>query len=62
MTLMKLRQNFVIADLAKRFGKSHGQVSKTVKFWIDALYKHTKDLISWLPHETIKIISQTLLV
>ncbi len=29
MTLMKLRQNFVIADLAKHFGKSHGQVSKT---------------------------------
>uniref|UniRef100_A0A671KKW8 THAP-type domain-containing protein n=1 Tax=Sinocyclocheilus anshuiensis TaxID=1608454 RepID=A0A671KKW8_9TELE len=54
MTLMKLRQNFVIADLAKRFGKSHGQVSKTVKFWIDVLYKHTKDLIPWLPRETIK--------
>ncbi|XP_016417374.1 uncharacterized protein LOC107747409 isoform X2 [Sinocyclocheilus rhinocerous] len=54
MTLMKLRQNFVIADLAKRFGKSHGQVSKTVKLWIDVLYKHTKDLIPWLPRETIK--------
>ncbi len=54
MTLMKLRQNFVIADLTKRFAKSHGQVSKTVTFWIDALYKHTKDLIPWLPRETIK--------
>ncbi|KAL1269695.1 hypothetical protein QQF64_031984 [Cirrhinus molitorella] len=54
MTPMKLRQNFVIADLAKRLDRSHGQVSKTVKFWIDVLYKHTKDLIPWLPHETIK--------
>ncbi len=25
-----------------------------MKFWIDALYKHTKDLIPWLPRETIK--------
>uniref|UniRef100_A0A672RAP9 THAP-type domain-containing protein n=1 Tax=Sinocyclocheilus grahami TaxID=75366 RepID=A0A672RAP9_SINGR len=54
MTLMKLRQNFVNADLAKRQNKSHGQVSKTVKLWIDVLYKHTKDLIPWLSRETIK--------
>lgn len=30
MTLMKLRQNFVMADLACRFKTSQGQVSKTV--------------------------------
>ena len=54
LTLMKLRQNFVIADLAKRFKMSPGQVSKTLKFWIDVIAEHTQDLIPWLPRETIK--------
>ncbi|KAG1928313.1 uncharacterized protein LOC120477253 [Pimephales promelas] len=54
LTLMKLRQNFVIADLARRFKMSPGQVSKTLKFWIDAIAEHTQDLIPWLPRETIK--------
>lgn len=54
LTLMKLRQNFVIADLARRFKMSPGQVSKTLKFWIDVIAEHTQDLIPWLPRETIK--------
>lgn len=54
LTLMKLRQNFVIADLARRFKRSPGQVSKTLKFWIDVIAEHTKDLIPLLPCETIK--------
>lgn len=54
LTLMKLRQNFVIADLARRFKMSPGQVSKTLKFWIDVMAEHTQDLIPWLPRETIK--------
>lgn len=54
LTLMKLRQNFVIADLARRFKRSPGQVSKTLTFWIDVIAEHTKDLIPWLPRETIK--------
>ncbi|KAJ8375535.1 hypothetical protein SKAU_G00061150, partial [Synaphobranchus kaupii] len=54
MTLMKLRQNFVMADLARRFKMSQGQVSKTVGMWIDIMAEHTKDLIVWLPRETIK--------
>lgn len=54
MTLMKLRQNFVMADLANRFKVSTSQVSKTIKFWIGVMAEHTKDLIPWLPRETIK--------
>ena len=54
LTLMKLRQNFVIADLARRFKMSPGQVSKTLTFWIDVIAEHTQDLIPWLPRETIK--------
>uniref|UniRef100_A0A8C9Z9W7 DDE Tnp4 domain-containing protein n=1 Tax=Sander lucioperca TaxID=283035 RepID=A0A8C9Z9W7_SANLU len=54
LTLMKLRKNFVFADLAKRFKMSPGQVSKTLKFWIDVIAVHTQDLIPWLPRETIK--------
>ena len=54
MTLMKLRQNFVYADLAKRFKRSKGQVSQTVQFWIGVMAENTKDLVPWLPRETIK--------
>uniref|UniRef100_A0A671UHG4 THAP-type domain-containing protein n=1 Tax=Sparus aurata TaxID=8175 RepID=A0A671UHG4_SPAAU len=54
MTLMKLRQNFVMADLARRFKISQGQVSKTVGMWVDIMCEHMKDLIVWLPRETIK--------
>ncbi len=54
MTLMKLRQNFVMADLARRFKISQGQVSKTVGMWVDIMCEHMKDLVVWLPRETIK--------
>ena len=53
LTIMKLRQNFVLADLARRFKRSASQVSKTIKHWIDVLAEHTKDLIPWLPRDTI---------
>ncbi len=42
MTLMKLRQNFVMADLAQQFKTSQGQVSKTVGLWIDIMSEHIK--------------------
>uniref|UniRef100_A0A667W8G4 THAP-type domain-containing protein n=1 Tax=Myripristis murdjan TaxID=586833 RepID=A0A667W8G4_9TELE len=54
MTLMKLRQNFVMADVARRFKTSQSQVSKTVGQWIDIMSEHMKDLIPWLPRETIR--------
>jgi hypothetical protein len=55
LTLTTLRQNFVIADLARRLKRSPGQVSKILKFWIDVIAEHTKDLIPWLRRETIKV-------
>lgn len=54
MTLMKLRQNFVMADLARRFQISQSQVSKTVGHWIDLMSEQMRDLIPWLPRETIR--------
>ncbi|XP_049905572.1 uncharacterized protein LOC126393433 [Epinephelus moara] len=54
MTLMKLRQNFDMADLARRFKTPQHQVKKTVGMWIDIMSEHIKDLIPWLPRETIK--------
>ncbi|XP_024124610.1 uncharacterized protein si:dkey-56d12.4 [Oryzias melastigma] len=54
MTLMKLRQNFVMADLARRFKVSQREASKTVQMWIDIMFEHMKDLVVWLPHETIR--------
>ncbi|KAL7387754.1 hypothetical protein ABVT39_000377 [Epinephelus coioides] len=54
LTLMKLRQNFVMADLARQFKISQGQVSKTMGIWLDIMCEHMKDLIVWLPRETIK--------
>lgn len=40
MTLMKIRQNFVMADLAQWFKTSQDQVSKTVGIWIDIMSEH----------------------
>ncbi|KAK9952733.1 hypothetical protein ABG768_018540, partial [Culter alburnus] len=54
LTLMKLRQKFVIVDLARCCKMSPGQVSKTLKFWIDVMDEHTQDLIPWLPRKTLK--------
>ena len=53
---MKLRQNFGLGDLAKRFKRLRSEVSKILTFWIDAMADHTKDLIPWLPRETIKFV------
>ena len=54
LTLMKLRHNFAVADLARRFKRSASQVSKTLTHWVDILAEHTRDLIPWLPRDTIK--------
>ena len=54
MTLMKLKLNLLMGDLARRFGISDSFVSKTVSFWIDKLSQYLSDLIVWLPRETIR--------
>ena len=54
MTLMKLRLNLLLADLAKRFKVSLSTVSRTITFWIDVLAEHLSALIVWLPRESIR--------
>lgn len=54
MTLMKLRLNLFLGDLARRFGVSESFVSKTITYWIDKLAKEMSVLIGWLSRETIR--------
>ncbi len=54
LTLMKLKLNLLIEDLAIRFCISGSQVSRIISFWIDTMAVVLKDLIPWLPKETIR--------
>ncbi|KAK7482090.1 hypothetical protein BaRGS_00026674 [Batillaria attramentaria] len=54
MTLMKLRLNLLLEDLARRFSVSVSQVSKVNTFWIRKLSAELGKLIYWLPRETIR--------
>ena len=48
MTLMKLRLNLKLLDLAVRFGVSESTVSRYVTTWICFLYHHLKE-VDWMP-------------
>ncbi len=48
LTLVKLRLNLRVKDLACRFGISVGLVSRYVTTWICFLYQHLKE-IEWMP-------------
>ncbi len=54
LTLMKLKLNLLIEDLAIQFRISGSQVSRIISFWIDTMAVVLKDLIPWLPKETIR--------
>uniref|UniRef100_A0A672PN14 THAP-type domain-containing protein n=1 Tax=Sinocyclocheilus grahami TaxID=75366 RepID=A0A672PN14_SINGR len=54
LTLMKLKLNLLIEDLAIRFHISVSKVSRIISFWIDTMTVVFKGLIPWLPKETIK--------
>uniref|UniRef100_A0A672M5F3 THAP-type domain-containing protein n=1 Tax=Sinocyclocheilus grahami TaxID=75366 RepID=A0A672M5F3_SINGR len=54
LTLMKLKLNLLIEDLAIRFRISVSKVSRIISFWIDTMAAVLKDLIPWLPKETIR--------
>lgn len=45
MTLLKLRQNFLMADLVQGFKTSEGQVSKTIGMWIDLMSEHISNIL-----------------
>ena len=57
LTLVKLRLNLRVKDLAWRFGISVGLVSKYITTWICFLYQHLKE-IEWMP--TVKQVAATL--
>lgn len=54
LTLMKLRLNLMIGDLSRRFFISESLSSKIISYWIDKLEEVTRNLIPWLPRETIQ--------
>ncbi|XP_077055280.1 uncharacterized protein LOC143706825 [Siphateles boraxobius] len=58
LTLMKLRLNLMIGDLSRRFFISESLSSKIISYWIDKLEEVTRNLIPWLPRETIRATMQ----
>uniref|UniRef100_A0A1A8PLH0 Si:dkey-56d12.4 n=3 Tax=Nothobranchius TaxID=28779 RepID=A0A1A8PLH0_9TELE len=53
MTLMKLKLNLLLEDLAERFGVCPSGVSRIVSHWIDLMEICMKSYIPWLSKETI---------
>ena len=54
LTLVRLRLGLQFQDLGKRFGISHQLASRVFNSWIDILAFQLKDLIMWLPKESIQ--------
>lgn len=54
LTLVRLRLGLQFQDLGKRFGISHQLASRIFNSWINILAVQLKDLIMWLPTETIQ--------
>ena len=57
LTLVKLRLNLKVKDLAFRFGLSPGRISCYLTTWICFLYQHLSEL-DWMP--TVQQVSGTL--
>ena len=54
MTLMKLKLNLILGDIAHRFNVSTSLASTVISHWIDVMGEQFKVLIPWLPRETIR--------
>lgn len=52
--LMRLRLNLLFADLGHRFGISESQASKIFNCWLPVVSAKLRQLIVWLPRETIR--------
>ena len=52
MTLMKLKLNLILGDIAHRFNVCQSMAS--ISHWIDVMGEQFKVLIPWLPRETIR--------
>ena len=59
LTLMKLRLNLLNADLSRRFSISESTTSKIITYWVDKMEKVLRDLIVWLPRETVQATMPT---
>lgn len=53
LTLIKLRHNLAIEDLATRLGISKGLVNKIFHVWLNALYSSLAGLIMWPSFEKV---------
>lgn len=53
LVFVKLRPNCLYGDLAHRFAMSSAQVGKIFRFWVPRLSSVMKELVAWLPRETI---------
>ncbi|XP_057673018.1 uncharacterized protein si:dkey-56d12.4 [Corythoichthys intestinalis] len=54
MTLMKLRQNLALGDLAHRFRVCTSTVSNIITYWIDTLGEQLEPMVCWLPRCVIR--------
>ena len=54
MTMLKLRLNCQLQDLAQRFSVSPSTVSRIILKWLKALYARLKKLIIWPDREALK--------
>ncbi|XP_076154962.1 uncharacterized protein LOC143138353 [Alosa pseudoharengus] len=54
MTLIKLKLNLILGDIAHRFNVSTSMASIVISHWIDVMGEQFKVLIPWLPRETIR--------
>ncbi|KAM4541630.1 uncharacterized protein PAE49_018568 isoform 2-T4 [Odontesthes bonariensis] len=53
MTLMKLRLNLLLEDLAEKFGVRQSSVGVIVAHWIDVMDAHMRNCVPWLPKKTV---------
>lgn len=54
MTLMKLKLNSLVGDIARRFKVSQSLASKIIAHWIDHMDAQLLPLVSWLPRDTLQ--------
>ena len=55
MTLMRLRLNLPIEDLAFRFHISKSTVSDIFYKWLNVMYVRLKPFVNWVPKETVMV-------
>lgn len=54
LTLLKVKLNLLFADIGCRFGISERHVSNVYNNWLPFLAEILRDLVHWLPRETLR--------